>query len=380
MPPALRFLHTADWHLGQPYKNVGSLAEDLREARLLAVERLLKLAVAAEIPLVLVAGDQFDCPLPDPEWVERLLEIIAAHPSLTLHMIPGNHDPIDPGSVYGGMRFRNRPSNLLFFETNTAHPLPEWNATLFACPCTARDGPDPLTWIPPRSPDHGLRVALAHGSRTDIPSTDPNYPIDPDAPRRYDLDYIALGDWHRPNPNPAKQPSARMYYSGAPECGGWDEQGVGQALVVELAVGAPPRVTEVSTSGRVWETIEETLSDASDVNRLLGRLNRDDSSTRLVRLHLDGRLDADDRERLERELAVLTPRFALLTTDLSGVSIDVGDIDALSSDPRVRRIFDELSRLLNDPSASGPTLPDGLPALDPAIITRAWKLARSKLD
>ena len=82
---------------------------------------------------------------------------------------------------------------------------------------------------------------------------DRNYPIPFDAPRRFDLDYVAAaGDWHRPTPDPSQDPNGRMYYAGAPEVGGWDETGAGNMLEVVLDDGGP-RVTPHRVGHHEWE-------------------------------------------------------------------------------------------------------------------------------
>ncbi len=185
---AFRFVHTADWHLGQPYRSVPDLAERLREARWVAVEAILKKAEQLPPHIVLAAGDQFDSPTPNPALVERLLETVAAHPSVTVYMIPGNHDPLRPRSVYVSPAFGKRPPNLIVLDRPEPVALDGSRVTLYPCPCTAQWGDNPLTWIPRRQPGQQLRIALAHGSlpsacQSDQRSCDRTDPPDPPHPK-----------------------------------------------------------------------------------------------------------------------------------------------------------------------------------------------------
>ena len=134
----------------------------------------------------------------------------SAHPWVPVHMIPGNHDPCGVGSVYDARRFKARPANLHFHDRPGPVVLAEHEATLYPCPCSARFGPDPMEWIPPRGANDGWRIGLAHGSLPFCADAENrNYPIRADAPRRFDLDYVALGDWHKPTPDPRENPRAR---------------------------------------------------------------------------------------------------------------------------------------------------------------------------
>ena len=86
----MRFIHTADWHLGRQFHNV-SLIEDQRHV----LEQLVASAVAAEVDAVVIAGDVFDRAVPSPEAVGLLdacLGEIVLHRGIPVIMIAGNHD------------------------------------------------------------------------------------------------------------------------------------------------------------------------------------------------------------------------------------------------------------------------------------------------
>ncbi len=86
----MRFLHTADWHLGRQFHNF-SLIEDQRHA----LAQLVAAAADSEAQAVVIAGDVFDRAVPSPEAV-ALLDECLAELVLGLHipvvMIAGNHD------------------------------------------------------------------------------------------------------------------------------------------------------------------------------------------------------------------------------------------------------------------------------------------------
>lgn len=87
---AMRFIHTADWHLGRLFHGV-HLTEDQR----FALQGLLRLARERQVDAVVIAGDVFDRGVPPTEAVDLLDEIVATL-ALDLHvqvvMIAGNHD------------------------------------------------------------------------------------------------------------------------------------------------------------------------------------------------------------------------------------------------------------------------------------------------
>jgi exonuclease SbcD len=85
----VRFLHTADWHVGKPLRSRTRFDEYEK-----ALAQVADVAVQAEVDAVLVAGDLFDSPAPPPE-AERLVydflaRLIADGTACVL--IAGNHD------------------------------------------------------------------------------------------------------------------------------------------------------------------------------------------------------------------------------------------------------------------------------------------------
>jgi exonuclease SbcD len=86
----MRFIHTADWHLGRLFHSL-HLTDDQR----FTLEGLLKLAQTLQADAVVIAGDVFDRAVPPPDAVELLDSIVARlalDAGVAVVMIAGNHD------------------------------------------------------------------------------------------------------------------------------------------------------------------------------------------------------------------------------------------------------------------------------------------------
>jgi len=86
----MRFLHTADWHLGRQFHNV-SLIED----QAYALDQLVALVADGGIDAVLIAGDVFDRAVPPPEAVSLLDDVLGRlvlGAGVPVFLIAGNHD------------------------------------------------------------------------------------------------------------------------------------------------------------------------------------------------------------------------------------------------------------------------------------------------
>src|SRR5579872_4906180 len=100
---ALKILHTADWHLGRAFPSFAPGDETkLTRARIEAVDRLLGLAESFAVNAVLCAGDLFDEPAPAENWWRALLGLLQRRNwrDRPLFLLPGNHDPLQPESVW----------------------------------------------------------------------------------------------------------------------------------------------------------------------------------------------------------------------------------------------------------------------------------------
>ncbi len=86
----MRFIHTADWHLGRVFHGI-HLTHDQR----FTLQGLLRVAASRDAEAVVIAGDVFDRAVPPPDAVDLLDEIVgslALDLGITVVMIAGNHD------------------------------------------------------------------------------------------------------------------------------------------------------------------------------------------------------------------------------------------------------------------------------------------------
>lgn len=100
----MRFIHTADWHLGKRLHDF-SLIDVQRQA----VTAFIELVVATRPDAVVVAGDVFDTQVPNLgalELWERAVEAIVGEHGVPMVVIPGNHDHPDRLSSHAGLARR----------------------------------------------------------------------------------------------------------------------------------------------------------------------------------------------------------------------------------------------------------------------------------
>jgi hypothetical protein len=326
------FLHTADWQIG---KRFGAFEVEkgavLRDQRLQVIDRLAQAALAARCAAVLVAGDVFDAETVPEALSRSLLARLKAYPTLSWHLLPGNHDPARAGSVWSDLAGA-LPANVhVHGESKAAEIAP--GVVLLPAPLTAkRTHGDPTAWmdgVP--SPAGSVRIGLAHGSVQGFGSNgEANVPIDVARVKSAGLAYLALGDWHG-----TTRISDRVWYSGTPEPDGFRDNAPGHALVVTIDAAAPPRVERVPTAHFTWLRRQQRLDGAAGLEPIeaeVGRLGAG-AARCLLALELSGTLVMAELASLEARLGRLRPQLFHLAADLAGVATfaAAADLEALNS-------------------------------------------------
>jgi len=301
----MRLLHTADWQIGMQAAQVGAGAERVRAERLAAARRVARLADDRSVDLVLVAGDTFEDNGVDRVLVQQVADILAAFAG-PVYLIPGNHDPAVPGSVWEHPAWA-APGNL--HVLTRAEPVDVPGGVLYPCPLHEKHGAaDPTLWIDAAG-QSAIAIGLAHGHLEDIPQEEREYPIARDAARRAGLDYLALGHWH----STRVSPDQRTAYSGTHETTEFGERDSGNVLVVEIdGRGATPRIERIPTGGLTWLRWEEAVRAAGDLAAVRARVESIENVERtLLDLRLSGVFPAADRDELARIRELVEARFTL---------------------------------------------------------------------
>ena len=85
----MRFLHTADWHIGKPLRGRSRMDEYAA-----ALEEVARTAIEGRADAVLIAGDVFDSPAPPPEAEKLVYDFLARliPEQISCVVIAGNHD------------------------------------------------------------------------------------------------------------------------------------------------------------------------------------------------------------------------------------------------------------------------------------------------
>ncbi len=350
---AMRFIHTADWQIGKPFRNFGEKDGVLRQARLSAIEAIGRLAAQEGAAHVLVAGDLYDNDAPAPKTLLEPLERMRAFPSVHWHIIPGNHDYHRGNGLWDRAAAPGLPANVVFHLAPEPVALGE-HAVLFPAPLRRRSEVNDLTdWMDAAASADGLiRIGLAHGSVTGFGTDgEANNPIAADRAKRAGLSYLALGDWHR-----TMQVNAATWYAGTPEADRFNSQEAGQVLLVDIAApGAAPAVTPRRTGAFRWLAQAEELAGAEDLAAVEQRLrNHADLSNLLMRLTIKGTLDLTARAGLSSRLQSLEAAMFWLEANLEDLHArpTMDDLEKIDFGGVLREAAEVLKGAAENPASS----------------------------
>ncbi|HEU0118964.1 MAG TPA: metallophosphoesterase [Bryobacteraceae bacterium] len=313
----MEFLHTADWQIGMKAATAGGAAAAVRQARLESAARV----TAMQADFLLVAGDTFEDNAVDRALVQQTGEILSRFAG-PVYLLPGNHDPLQPGSVWEHAVWRQYP-NLHVVREAAAIPIP--GGTLLATPLReTHSRNDPTTALAALPRPDGTTIAMSHGTVEGVDPDTEHHPIARQAAERARVAYLALGHWHSTSLYADAGGAVRMAYCGTHETTKFGERDSGNVLRVRLPGGeAPPMVEAVRTGVLVWPLLEEEVRISGDMERVRDRVAALPERA-LLRLELRGLLHPADTEFL-RQIEEMRGRFLHMTLDSSALRPAAGE-------------------------------------------------------
>jgi DNA repair exonuclease SbcCD nuclease subunit len=310
----IRILHLGDVHLGASFGSFGPYAAERAESVRGAFRALPAIAEEHGVHAVVVAGDLFDSARPEEaaaaearEVIRRLLELGSG-----VFLVPGNHDPIVIPGPYGDL-----PDEAVVFSA----PWPEEPASVvteagplhvYGFAYDFAHEPDPLSRFR-RADREGVHLALLHGAVRDAPhwAGGDSLRLTRDALAGLEVDYIALGDYHRFRPPAefAADGSIPACYCGSFAGMDHTETGPHGMVLAELAPGSEPIVRLVPSGVPVLQEIPGLdISACSDDLEAVEKVAAVVESGALPVVTLTGQTEfAVDSERIEAGLRARFP-------------------------------------------------------------------------
>jgi len=208
--PEVTIIHSSDLHLGTD----DSFSDT---DRLAVLPKVLTAASELDADVVVLAGDSFDNHRQPIRLLERAAQMLRDYRK-PIVILPGNHDPLTPDSVYRRGGLGDIPNvNILGLNAGSAVTFAELELEIWGHAHFDYTDMSPLANPRPRTTR--WQLAAAHGHYVDE-VRDPNRLIGSWLIHREELiatgaDYVALGHWNQSTSVGDGQILA--HYSGSPE-------------------------------------------------------------------------------------------------------------------------------------------------------------------
>ncbi len=343
----IRLLHTADVHLGMAFPALGERGRDHREQLKRTFARLVEVALAERVHLLLIAGDLFHSHRQSEGTLgfvrEQFLRLREA--GVRVALLAGNHDRLGEGSVWGRARFEKASDNVTLFGPEPQVQVYGDLDLAVVGQSVGADGPQPLRAWPRERPTR-FAVGLAHGSAYREGVVDAGT-IHPNDIRALGLDYLALGDWH--SAQQVTGPPAPAWYAGAPEFLAMDQE-AGQAILVTIPAPGQAEVSALWVGRRRYRRVEVDVSGV-DPDRVRARVAAEADPDAVLDVVLTGTVTPEhtlDPRELEEALA--EGCFRARVRNQSRMWLDQAILDAFPERTLVGRYI----RLLREQQQAAP--------------------------
>jgi DNA repair exonuclease SbcCD nuclease subunit len=314
------FLHTADLHLSRPFGFLPpQLAEERRRDQRRALMRIADLALEREVELVLIAGDLFDTPDPDPADLEAVSKQLArlGEAGRRVFAIPGNHDYVSRASFWRNL---DLPGLHVFLE-------PEWSSVQLDDLGVSIRG---IAFDRGKSDRRAFEDFELTGDCPEIVLLHASYEAFEGQIERYhpftasdlpNVSYVALGHYHRFNTIAAGETIA--CYPGTPEGISFDGPETEDRVVVlgEIADDGEVRIEHVKVNQRVMRSAEIDCTSLDSQSSLFDAVRKFCEPNALIEVKLTG----IPTSGLNAVLAELPDRFkdscAYMAVNARGLSL-----------------------------------------------------------
>ena len=279
MKETIKFLHTADIHLGRPLKSASQAPDHLidifNDASYKALKNIFDLAIERKLDFIVISGDLYDSDARSVKASRNFLEQCQRlkEYNISVYIISGNHDP-------GGKESElfDYPDNVYFYPSEEVeinnHKNDNGNILARIIGQSYRSNFESrkmYTYYTVPDKNH-FNLGLIH---TQLNPDNRRYvPISQsELKEKDDIHYWALGHIHQPlvlnNSSPA------LVYSGTPQGHNISEVGVKGCFIVEVPVKKPgkmPQIQFIPTSPVVYKKIEVDISEMDQPLRNLSDL------------------------------------------------------------------------------------------------------------
>ncbi len=336
---SVRIIHCADIHMGMDFSG----ARIKSRARKAEVKKtfldIIDRCQHNDADLLLIAGDLFDGANVGAEDMDDIIEAINGLTHTRVFIAPGNHDYINPSSMYIQKKW---PDNTHIFTGGfEIVEIPELGVRVGGAGFTSQYVRVGMLTGNTMPADELINIGVLHGELVGRGAGSDYNPITDRDIELSGMDYLALGHIHKQSSISLK---GGTYYSycGCPEGHGFDETGIKGIYEGTIARGSC-QLEYVRMCKRTYETIRADISGLEGTSAITGRIislmeqqcseGYEDNMYKLV---LAGEIKADCYFNINDIKARLDNVYYVKLRDDTTVHVDMADI---AKDASLKGVF-----------------------------------------
>ncbi len=298
----LKLLHTGDIHIGMKFNRYpDGVREELKEARINILKKLVQQANDENCNIFVVAGDLFDkiSNIPKQDIV-KVINILDDFQGECVLVLPGNHD-YDNGMTSLWTTFKdNITDKIVLLNENRPYDLMDYDVPAIVYPafCNSKHSSENnLSWIKniEDKPDGRWHIGVGHGALQGL---------SPDLENKYfnmteneldgiNLDLWLLGHTHIAYPRVTGATNHRIFNAGTPEPDGMDCKHGGSAWIISVDEEGKVNPKMIETGIFRFYDLEFKVEEEKDFDKIKKELLSEGHPNSLIRLKLQGRIEED---------------------------------------------------------------------------------------
>ncbi len=231
----VKLLHCGDLHLDAPFTSLADrdgMPEQRRQELRRMLGMIVSLAASENVDMLLICGDLYEHGYVRKSTFHFIAEQLRKHLNMPVIVIPGNHDPLSPDSLYSSCEW---PENvhILKNKTDVYEHVPTGTRVYGGLPMMSPDGITGATSafsLPGASGD--INILMHHGTLDMAFNSAAYQPVTSAEIDSWGFDYCALGHFHSIIRGAGR--TKRIYNAGSPEPLGFDEAGEHGVFIVTI--------------------------------------------------------------------------------------------------------------------------------------------------
>jgi len=310
----MKFLHTADVHIGARFKGLGTRGKEQRKQLKETFKRVIDTAISEKVDVVLISGDLFDSNVQGQAEIDFVIEQFKKleSKSISVCLIGGTHDYISPNSVLKKAKFREILKNTYLLDKEKPFKkFDDLDLTVYGISLTSNKSPNsPLKNFPTNNRSK-FNIGMIHGSFDTGQVDKHDWVFSSGEIEATGLDYLACGHWHSFFEIPTK--NVKAIYPGSPEMIAIDQKDSGNVVIFET----DKPIKKIKIGKRKYQKLVLDAAKSSLSKEILKHADPD----LILDVEINGFVDIDSKQKLDEE-ELSEKFFRLRITDNSHVKLD----------------------------------------------------------